>query len=99
MPAARECNGCRYAGGYIPCLQSDWPAAQQDDAERDAEESDEASRDDSEESDESAQSREQRASQQQPRALDPFNQWSEPVEDSLPVESDIFRRYGERGER
>ncbi len=27
MPAARECNGCRHPGGYIPCLQPDWSAA------------------------------------------------------------------------
>ncbi len=63
---------------------------QQDDAEREAEESDEASPDESEASDESARSREQRASQQQPRSLDPFTQWSDPVEETAPLEADIF---------
>lgn len=62
----------------------------QDQTEKEAEESDQTEDDETKEGDDSARSREQRAAKQQPSSIEPFNQWSEPMEETAPLDADLF---------
>jgi nitric oxide reductase NorD protein len=63
---------------------------QQKDAEQSAEDQQQESQEEKTENDEGQSRQEQRASQQQQRAQDPFNQWSQSVEETLPTDTDLL---------